>query len=193
MGGCRSTDCHRIAKSIWQWCEANMVYLFATYIPTGDNTVADKASRLDVDKSDFGLHDQFFESIVSEFGQPQIDLFATEITTKCEKFISWYPCPGAFSIDAFTVKWNDYFYAFPPFILITRVLRKILNEKATGIVVVPKWNTQPWYPIFMSLTVSSIITLGPSSNMLYYPYYDRHKTEFPKDLVLMSAILSGKC
>ncbi|XP_070522364.1 uncharacterized protein [Cardiocondyla obscurior] len=60
--------------------------------------------------------------------------------------------PGSWAIDAFTLPWNHfYFYAFPPFILISRVLRKIIEDKAEGVLIVPWWPSQPWFPIFSRL------------------------------------------
>ena len=42
--------------------------------------------------------------------------------------------------------WNGHlFYAFLPFSLIARCLQKIELEKPEGIIVVPMWDTQPWY------------------------------------------------
>ncbi|KAJ8945284.1 hypothetical protein NQ317_001091 [Molorchus minor] len=43
------------------------------------------------------------------------------------------------------------FYAFPPFALILRVLKKIITDQAVGIVIVPNWTTQAWYPLFSNL------------------------------------------
>ncbi|KYN21781.1 hypothetical protein ALC57_05840, partial [Trachymyrmex cornetzi] len=79
-----------------------------------------------------------FDVIRQRFGQFEIDLFASILNAKCERYLSWFPDPGAWAVDAFTITWNSvFFYAFPPFILITRVLRKIVDESAEGVVVVP--------------------------------------------------------
>ncbi|CAH2108885.1 unnamed protein product [Euphydryas editha] len=44
--------------------------------------------------------------------------------------------PDAFTIDAFTISWsNFYFYSFPPFTVILKALRKIINDRAKGIMV----------------------------------------------------------
>nr|CAH7752488.1 unnamed protein product [Callosobruchus chinensis] len=51
---------------------------------------------------------------------------------------SWGPDPDSFGVDAFTLDWSDYyFYAFPPFSLINRVVSKIKTDKATGILIAP--------------------------------------------------------
>nr|CAH7717737.1 unnamed protein product [Callosobruchus chinensis] len=65
---------------------------------------------------------------------------------------------------------NDHFlfYAFPPFCLVAKVLDKISNDKATGIVIVPNWPTQPWYPLFKKLLISNPIVLEPMKNLLLH-------------------------
>jgi len=75
-----------------------------------------------------------------------VDLFASRVNKKCRSFYARFSDPEAEIIDAFTVDWGGkHFYAFPPFALILRTLRRIINDKATGVVVVPYWPTQSWY------------------------------------------------
>lgn len=60
-------------------------------------------------------------------------------------FVVHQPDPEAFAIDAFSLSWESYlFYVFPPFSLVALVLPKIEEEGATGLILVPKWPTQPW-------------------------------------------------
>ena len=62
-------------------------------------------------------------------------------------FVSWRPDPEAMAIDAFSLDWREqYFYAFPPFSLINRVLHKVEQDQSQGIIIVPMWNTQVWFP-----------------------------------------------
>ena len=59
--------------------------------------------------------------------------------------MSWYPEKQAFAVDAFTISWTNFsFYAFPPFAQIPKVLKKIIQDKAQEILLVPNWPTQPW-------------------------------------------------
>jgi len=190
QGGCRSTQCSAVAKKIWLWCEQRNVWLFATYINTKKNFVADYLSRNCMDSSDYKLSNEAFSVLCSTFGSPNIDLFASDQTAQCEKFVSWLPSPNCYQVDAFSFKWKDGFYAFPPFCLIPRVLRKIRLDGANGIVIVPDWPTQSWYPEFLSMVTRKVIRLGPSNNLLYSPYY-REPLSICKSLVLLAAVLSG--
>ena len=65
---------------------------------------------------------------------PDIDLFASLNNAKCEKYISWQRDTNSIAIDAFTVSWKRYFFfAFPPFSVILRVIQKIMIDKAEDI------------------------------------------------------------
>lgn len=158
-GGCRSTYCHEWACEIWKWCEVRKNYIFATYIPSKENIVADKASREEIDDTDFYLDQVTYNRVVNVLGLPKIDMFATSLTKKCNRFISWLPDVGSENVDAFTIEWEDDFYAFPPFALVTRVLKKIRKDRVEGIIIVPNWPAQAWYPILRSLTVSKLVFL----------------------------------
>ncbi len=51
--------------------------------------------------------------------------------------MSFKPEPEAFAIDAFTLSWSAYqFYAFPPYSVINRMLKKIQQDQAEGITLI---------------------------------------------------------
>ena len=167
MGGVRHRKYNDLARSIWQWAEDRNIELKANYICSRDNKEADALSRINSQDIEWELEQTAYQKIVDKFGKPDIDLFASTQNKKCSRYISWFPDPLAFSIDAFTIDWGIYFfYAFPPFILIPNVLQKIKNDNAQGILVVPLWKNQPWYPLFCEMTISDIIILGPNKNLL---------------------------
>ncbi|KAL0860714.1 hypothetical protein ABMA27_010051 [Loxostege sticticalis] len=132
MGGVQYPHFNDISKKIWQWCEVRRIFIFASYIKSSQNTVADFESRQLNTDTEWELSDNVFSEIIRRYGQPDIDLFATRINAKCEKYISWRRDPYAFNIDAFTVDWHPFFfYAFPPFSLILKILNKLINDGAT--------------------------------------------------------------
>lgn len=146
MGGVQFKNLNEITKSICQWCERENIWIFASYINTKENFVADKESRTLPPETEWELNNQDFKKIDKKFGKFQIDLFATYINKKCPKFISWFKDPESEKIDAFTISWKKlYFYAFPPFALLLRVIRKIIDDQAEGVLLVPYWPTQVWY------------------------------------------------
>ena len=51
--------------------------------------------------------------------------------------------------------WNKMFpYAFPPFSLISRILKKVCQEKVEQMIIItPTWQTQPWYPLLLEISM----------------------------------------
>lgn len=190
MGGVRFPHLNHITKCIWQFCEERNLYVFASYIASKDNIIADAESRRLHPDTEWQLSDDAFSQIIKKFGKPSVDLFASRLNNKCESYVSWNQDPGAYAINAFTLSWNNtYFYAFPPFSVILKLLRKIVSDKAEGIVVVPLWPTQPWYPLFNKLLISDVLTFQPEDNALLFPF-NSHQTH-PR-VTLMAGRLSGQ-
>ena len=124
---------------------------------------------------------------------PDVDLFASRLNYQVESYVSWRADPSSVHIDAFTLDWSAYtcFYAFPPFSLIDRVLTKIEHDKAKGIVVVPLWHTQPWFPKLLKLLTHKPCILPPRPNLLSLPFSDRLHPLRDR-LRLTACLLSGK-
>lgn len=167
MGGIQYPHLNNLTREIWDWAETRNLWFFASYISSGDNKEADFESRRLEPETEYSLSGNYFKLILDAFGKPSIDLFASRLNNKCVNYVSWIKDPGAIAVDAFTIAWEDYFYAFPPFSIILRVLKKIKSEKAEGILVVPNWPTQPWYPRFNSMLIEEPIVFKPDINMLH--------------------------
>lgn len=129
MGSVQFPVLNKLSTSIWQWCEARNIFIFASYIRSQNNVEADSESRRTLaQETEWQLSDTAFGKIVSSFGSPDIDLFASRANRKCHKYISWLGDSECASVDAFKGDWKTYFfYTFPPFPLILRVLQKKLS------------------------------------------------------------------
>ncbi|XP_033228819.1 uncharacterized protein LOC117180430 [Belonocnema kinseyi] len=190
MGSIQYPKLTKLCKEIWQWCEERQLWIFAYYIKSCDNSIADKESRVLPNETEWEKSFEGFREIQKAFGFFQIDLFASNNNKKCVRFVSWKQDPEAFAIDAFTLNWASYkFYAFPPFSLILKSLRKIIADKAHWVLVVPFWPTQPWFPLFKSLLVDDLIYLGPDNELLLCPFRKNHP--LAKNLILAVGKLSG--
>lgn len=159
MGGQHSNQCNKLAKELWKFNISHGIFLEAAHIAGVENTQADFMSRLN-ENTEWSLKDSVFELICSEFGHPDVDLFASKFNKKCNQYISWKKDADAVAIDAFTIDWSLFVlpYAFPPFSLLSQVTNKIYNHGGQTIVIVyPAWPAQTWYPALMSKVNRSII------------------------------------
>ena len=106
-------------------------------------------------------------------------------------YCAWRPDPGCTHVDAFSINWSTYaFYAFSPFSLVSRCVQKIIQDKAKGILVVPLWTTQPWFPLVLQLPYRQPWVLPPARNLLQHPSQpEPHPLH--KKLQLMVCLLSG--
>lgn len=74
--------------------------------------------------------------------------------------MSWKPDPEAFHTNAFTLSWTEgLHYAFPPFSIIGRVLKKIQEDKATFLVILQLLPIQTWFPRALQLLVEEPVVL----------------------------------
>ncbi|XP_063929894.1 uncharacterized protein LOC135142153 [Zophobas morio] len=124
-----------------------------------------ESRRVNVD-TEWELGAPFFQTIVDRWGFPEIDLFASGSSAKTEVFCSWKRDPEARYIDAFTVNWN----------------------KAQGIVVVPHWPTQPWFPLFKSMLLGEPLYFSPSPKLRLSPCREALRRSYQQKLVPAEAV-----
>ena len=166
MGGVRSLECNQIAYDIWLWAEERNIWLTISHIPGVENVVADYKSRHFSDNVEWALSWNLFDKICTRFGCPDIDLFASRLNKKLEMYVSWTPDPYASNIDAFSMNWRGtFFYAFPPFSCILKVINKALRDNATGVLVVPWWPTQPWWARLQNLRLQHLRFKAKANNL----------------------------
>ena len=73
-------------------------------------------------------------------------------------------------IDAFSIDWSDLkFCAFPPISVKSRVLAKVKQDSAEGIIVVSFWSTQVWYPVMLKMLISNPILVNSRKSPLVLP------------------------
>lgn len=170
MGGMKSPYLNSLTKSIWQWCIDRDIHISAQHIPGRTNVSADFLSRNTSGNLEWSLNDSVYQQLTRLFFIPEVDLFASRLNAKAAQFVSWHPQPGAFKISWFNLKC----YAFPPFSLLSRVLAKIYNDRATVLLIAPVWSTQGWFPMLLQLLVRRPILL-PRNNLLTLPHsLERH-------------------
>ena len=103
--------------------------------------------------------------------KPEIDLFASRLSNQLPSYYSWKSDPNSLGTDALQQKWYHMsLYAFPPFALIHKVLKKVEEEKVSPLIIVtPTWRTQSWYPELLRLSIGNPIILPLKEDLLKGP------------------------
>ena len=158
------------------------------------NVEADALSRTISTASEWMLNVNIFETVVSHFRYvPDIDLFASRINKQIGQFVSYVPDPEAVHVNAFTLDWSEQkIYCFPPFAIIGKVIRKIINDGAEGILITPDWQTQYWYPLIFHITCLQPFFISPSPFQLSLPNDPSSRHPLASKLALMAWKVSGK-
>ena len=80
---------------------------------------------------------------------------------------------------------------FPPFSLISRVLQKIQRERVQGIIIIPKWPTQTWWPVLMRMLIDNPVLLPNRKKLLFLPSSPEMIHPLYPKLELLMCHLSG--
>ena len=76
--------------------------------------------------------------------------------------------------------------------LVLKTFRKIKNDQATGIIVYPKWEAQPFWPLAMEMAVGHIFILSSRKNLLIHPTDSKKEHRMNQKLNLIMSLVSGK-
>ena len=192
MGGAKPGVLDKYAHTLWEWCLSKKITLQAEHIPGGLNVIADAESRAKPDAADWKLNSEVIQVLNQSFGPFTIDLFANRNNTQLERFYSYLPHPLAGQFDALVQPWREESaYAFPPFNLISKCLRKISLEGATLMIVSPVWPAQAWYPHLLQLLTSNPVLLSIHNDLLLDPLGNRHPLIINNSLPLAGWRVSG--
>ena len=111
-----------------------------------------------------------FRELCDKYGEPHIDLFASRINHQLPVYMSLHPDAQAHAIDAFAHSWESYVYIFPPFILISRILKKIREDKTPKVLmIVPNWSVAPWFPMMKKMCIHPPVLLETRKICFNFP------------------------
>ncbi len=89
QGGSRSRPLCKLACQILLWSQGKLLSLRAAYIPGVHNVEADILSRQGLRPGEWWLHPEVVKLIWREFGQAQVDLFASHETVSLSTLFFW--------------------------------------------------------------------------------------------------------
>lgn len=194
MGTSHSIACNQMTKEIWLFCISRDIWISAAYIPGKENVIADKESRKINLDMEWKIHSEILKQALKnlEF-KPNYDLFASRNNYQFKPFASFKADPESEVVDSLSISWKGIqFYAFPPFCLIPRVLQKIRVDQATGVIVVPNWKNQAWYPLLGKMLIKRPLKISPRKNLLSLPANPQITHRLAKSLSLLCCVVSGK-
>ena len=171
MGTSHSDPCNHLGKEIWEWCIEQNIWLSAAHIPGVRNIRADFESRRINNNTEWMLDSDSLNNAPLKLSlRPNIDLIASRLNNQFPQYVSFKPDPGAVAVDAFSLNLRYLkFYAFPPFSVISAFLQQVREDRASGILIMPNWPTQAWFPQAMQMCVEPPITLHPAKHLLQLP------------------------
>lgn len=183
--GGRKRRFNRMALRIWRFLEKRNSTVQAFYVPSADNS-ADYLTRLSnrqclrYNDIELMLLPSWFHRICSEFAVvPTIDWFASDFNCQIPRFCAWESASNASFFDAFAHSWSsEVSYLFPPFSLIPRVVQKIRADNACGFLIVPRWETAPWWSAV--LAVARQIFHIPQTDPYHFPQFPGMKHHFQR-------------
>ena len=161
MGSTVSPLRDSFARLCWQELYEKDCWMSVNYIKSSDNFHADLASRWFNDRTEWALLKETFFELAMRFGCPSIDLFASRLNKKLNRYISWIPDPFCVEVDAFFYDWSEeYPFINPPFNLLNRCLDKCQQDEVQkALIVFPLWTTQHWFPQLLDMLISHIFLL----------------------------------
>lgn len=153
-------------EPVIRFCLRHRIHLLARHRPGVENQEADQLSRRRLDRNDWELSEAAQRDIVLHFGRPSIDWFAAMHNAKCRRYATQHPAPTAAYVDAMSVDWRGEFGLFvPPINMIGKVVARLGQQQAHGVVVVPRWPTKTWWAVLRSSSQHPPLTL-PSGAMV---------------------------
>ena len=137
------------------------------------NINADFESRRTNYNTEWMLDSASLSNALSQLSlRPTIDLFASRLNAQFSRYVSFKPDLGAVATDAFSLNLScETCYAFPPLSVTNLFLKRVREDQASGILVLPNWPTQSWFPVAQnsqSKGVNKTIPVGVGVSVLSF-------------------------
>ncbi len=149
QGGLSLKHLFILVEYLLEWAQLNLRSLRAAHLPVKLTQGADMLSRSNVPSEEWMFHPQTVQVIWKIFGRAEVDLFAFKDSSHC-------PTYNLKVRDALAHDWpNLLLYAFPPIVLIPKVVRWIREQGRKVLLVAPLLENQPWLSELTQLLVAA--------------------------------------
>nr|AAA33195.1 ORF3 [Dictyostelium discoideum] len=151
-------DLSVLFEQLWKQCLKKKVNLIGEHIPGFFNVKADHLSRLSemnhksstrvIKSYNWQLKKEVFNRIQLQFGQIQMDLFASHLNHQTTNY-------STIRMNTLHLDWSQWkqCLAFPPPILLPSILEKMnssSSKKVSIILIFPIWRSATWYPMIQA-------------------------------------------
>ena len=145
--GSTKFDLQTLAFNSFSTCLSRGINLDVQWIPRTQNLRAAYISKI-MEFEDWGTTHDFFIFMNNLWGPFTIDRFASHTNTKLARFNSVFWNPGTENVDCFSVNWaNDNNWLVPPISLVGKCILYLVQCKAKGALIIPKWPSAYFWPI----------------------------------------------
>jgi hypothetical protein len=143
-----------LADQIFGLMRKHRISIQGYYIPSEENVVADRLSRMRQTTAEWKLNPKAFKMVSDRWGPHSIDLFATRENRQIKRFASWKLQPGASWTDSMVHPWTgENAYANPPPNLLSKILAKVKDEKVKGMTLIaPLWWSRTWISTLVEMS-----------------------------------------
>ena len=161
--------------------------IYVEYLPSSLCKVADLEFRCKVDSSEWVLCPHVFHNLCLKLGTPTVDLFASRVSHQVAKYVPWKLDLYSIATDTMSIPWTQgHCYAFRPFCLVCRVLRKIQQDQVhTVTLITPCWQTQSWYSQVLGMLIRRPILIPSLTTLLVDLEGNPHPLVLNKTLILV--------
>jgi hypothetical protein len=164
-GASPSPACWPLVREVGRLALTFGIELLPTWVPREQNAEADFLTRVEADPGDWTLDPAVFrqaQALWPELAQPSaVDRFGSmDAPSQLPRFNTRFYHPRAEAVNCYGQDWSKTFnWMVPPFSQVGRALKHMCEGHSEGVLVHPRWESAPWWPLLESLRVGAPVPI----------------------------------